>query len=86
MMAFFSKTPPKKPDKCKLCHKYQCQCARNKLANEKAKKQIVNKAGRSQTVTVNTGNKVDARGNVWCPKCSCRVVNGSCTNIRCANH
>jgi hypothetical protein len=76
----------KASDKCGVCKKYTCRCIRNPRGNEKKKEVITNKLGRKQTVTKNTGNQQDARGNVWCGKCSNRVVNGRCTYIRCVNH
>ncbi len=76
----------KAADKCGVCHKYTCRCVRNPRVNQKAKKVITNKAGRQQTVTVNTGHMEDKRGIVWCGKCSNRVINGRCTNVKCENH
>lgn len=85
-MGFFSsKPPPKKaaaPKRCQLCRKAPCDCRTNKV---KPIRETVRIAKSGNPVTRNSKTVgVDSRGVEWCSKCSCRVRNGTCSNVTCS--
>jgi hypothetical protein len=73
--------------KCMLCRKslFRCRCYESGGIAEKTTAQVKDKNGRTRTVTRNTGNTV-RNGNTWCGTCSCRVLDGRCTNVQCSQN
>jgi hypothetical protein len=76
-------------NKCPVCHKRWNECQHTAVSYKykpvKEKKVITDKNDHKRTVTVNAGYTVDDRGINWCSKCSCRVMNGRCTNVTCSS-
>lgn len=82
----FSDPPPKKsaakPKRCQLCRKTPCDCRTNKLKPVRETVRV-SKAGNPVTRQSKTVG-VDSRGVEWCAVCSCRVMNGQCSNVTCS--
>lgn len=80
------KGAPSKSGKCPTCKKSLLSCAghyADRGTAEKARVQVTDSRGKTRTVTKNTGNTVRA-GITWCGTCSCRVMNGTCSNVTCS--
>lgn len=76
-----------KIQKCPTCKKSLLACpghTRGKGTPVKEKVKVEDKNGRPRTVTRNTG-QTERGGITWC-SCSCRVINGRCTNATCSTN
>ena len=73
--------------RCMGCNKslFRCRCHSGGGTPEKEQVKVKGKDGRTRSVTRNTGNTVNG-GVTWCGRCSCRVLNGRCTNVTCSSH
>jgi hypothetical protein len=87
-VGLFSGSKPSKSEKCPHCRKPQlvCKCYANKVTPLKEKAKIKDSRGHTRTVTRNSNVGVDARGINWCGTCSCRVINGRCSNRTCSTN
>lgn len=80
-------SPFDRPTRCMHCKKSLLACGGrcwDKSGEpEKAKTKVKGKDGRTRTVTKKTGNTIK-NGFTWCGSCSCRVNNGTCSNVTCS--